>query len=89
MGDKPDKPPARKVVDGKVGDLYYMPEGYEGKHKNAIGVPVDPPRDKPPPGKPMPVPAGDGGPDPSSIIIYKRPDFRKVKKNSPALPPKE
>ncbi|CAI5443570.1 unnamed protein product [Caenorhabditis angaria] len=73
-----DDKPARRIVDGKVGDQFHVARGYEGNWANAIGVPVSTPR-----GPAQEIPPGDG---PVDTATKGRPDFRTVPKTDPVFP---
>ncbi|CAB3403740.1 unnamed protein product [Caenorhabditis bovis] len=69
MSDKP----ARKIMDGRVGDGFVIAKNYEGNYNNAVGIPLNTPH-----GKHMPIPSGNG---PADLTVIERPDFRKVDKH--------
>ncbi|PIC49049.1 hypothetical protein B9Z55_007786 [Caenorhabditis nigoni] len=70
-----DHKPGRKIMDGRVGDPFIVPKGYEGKFENAVKVPLNTPR-----GKAYPIPQGSGTPD---LTVVNRPDFRSEPKSGP------
>ena len=63
----------RKIVDGRPGDTFTIPNDYEGKWSNAIGVPQGTPRGA---SVPLPPPTTNG-----NVVTVTRPDFRSIDKN--------
>ncbi|CAI5443569.1 unnamed protein product [Caenorhabditis angaria] len=68
MSDKP----ARRIVDGRIGDQFHVAMRYGGKFEHAIGVPVQTPRA---PAQGYPVPPG-----PADITYMHRPEGPPRKK---------